>query len=89
MITREQARKIAAKHGIGEAPADDPIYNEPPSIRFINRSKESTATSDTSSEQQATRSDPHLERLAGVEEEMQRRINLGTPKSSKQDQTEE
>ena len=40
MITREEAREIAAKHGIGEVPADHPIYNEPPSIRFINRSTE-------------------------------------------------
>ena len=37
MITREQARKIFAKYGIKEVPPDDPIYKEPPSIRFVNR----------------------------------------------------
>ena len=40
MITRKEAEAIAKKHGIGVAPKDRPIYNEPPSIRFINRSTE-------------------------------------------------
>ena len=36
MISRERAIEIAKKYGIGEVPRDDPLYNEPPTIRFIN-----------------------------------------------------
>ncbi len=84
MITREQMRKIAAKHGMKEAPPEDPIYNEPPSVRFINRSKKSTATTGTSSEEQQPQQQTLSEKLDGVEEEMQRRMNIGmNPNSNK------
>ena len=36
-ITRDQAREIFAKHGIKEAPPDDPIYREEPTIHFTTR----------------------------------------------------
>jgi hypothetical protein len=36
MITREQAVKIAKRYGIEEIPRDDPIYKEPPTIRFVS-----------------------------------------------------
>ncbi len=42
MITRERLKQIAAKYGMMVAPPDHPIYSEPPSIHFINRSKKST-----------------------------------------------
>ena len=45
MITRKEAEKIAKEFGIGVAPKDDPIYNEAPSIRFINRSTKSKVVS--------------------------------------------
>jgi len=36
-VTRDQARKIFAKYGIGEFPKGHPIYSEPRSITFISR----------------------------------------------------
>jgi len=38
MITRKEAEAIFNELGIKAAPKDDPIYNEAPSVRFINRS---------------------------------------------------
>lgn len=89
MITREEAREIAAKHGIGEAPADHPIYSEPPSIRFTSPSKKSTTTTDTSSEQETQPLDPHSQRLAMLDAEMLRRMNVGMGLDSEPEKTEE
>jgi hypothetical protein len=44
MITRKEAEAIFNELGIKAAPKDDPIYNEAPSVRFINRSTKSMAT---------------------------------------------
>ena len=38
MITRKEAEAISKELGIGVVPKDDPIYNELPSVRFINKS---------------------------------------------------
>ena len=38
MITRKEAEAISKELGIGVVPKDDPIYNEAPSVRFINKS---------------------------------------------------
>jgi len=35
MITREQAERVCAKHGLKMASPDSPIYKEPPSVRFV------------------------------------------------------
>jgi hypothetical protein len=45
-LTRERAREIAAKYGIGECPPDHPIYSEPPSIMFLNRPRKPKPESD-------------------------------------------
>ena len=42
MISRKQAEETLSKLGIPSASEDDPIYNEPPQVQFINRSGKSS-----------------------------------------------
>jgi len=89
MITREEARKIAAEYGIGEASRDHPIYREPPTIRFVSKPLKPNKCDDSGSKQQLRPPELYAQKLAMVDEEIRRQMNVGMGLVSEPEQRED
>ena len=89
MITREEMREIAAKYGIKEAPRDHPIYREPPTIRFVSKPLKPNKCDDSGSKQRTYLPDLHTLKLAMVDEEVRRQMNIGMGLEHKPEQVKE